>query len=195
MKTNTFFNCSIAFDCNYKMSLSCFLEEIDPISPNSYFIFGSHLAKFPFHVFGSTWIPCPRFSFTWNYQISDWCFLGDIDPIFKIFNFSIHVFLERLGPYSRYSNILNGFPSCFGPVFSNISNNFEFQVFENSRNSIINNEVCSWIIWSNFVYPKLKIIGFGCHGHVHLVRKQWTWKVLAFPQSEIVNLLIQNEAK
>ena len=43
--------------------------------------------------------------------------------------------------------------------------------------------------------PKLKIIGFGGHGHVHQVRKSWKARVFRFSQNEIEKLVHKEAEK
>ena len=55
----------------------------------------------------------------------------------------------------------------------------------------------SLICWSNLVDLRLKIIGFGSHGHVrhvHYVRKLWKWELVRFLESEIEKWLVPHEA-
>ena len=82
------FNCLNSFNRNYRNSISCFLEDSDPIWQNVHFMFferyWSHIqdfhligiTKFPTHVFSKIWIPYTTFSFNWNCNITKFMLSG-----------------------------------------------------------------------------------------------------------------------
>ena len=99
-------------------------------------------------------------SFSFPFQVSN-----DIDPILKTLK--------------TYKTDLQDFRSTPFPNLSIIS---MFKVLNFPQKPIRNRfRNCSWIIWSGLVVPKLKIIGFGSHGHVRQVQKHENEGFLGFP--------------
>ena len=94
------------------------------------------------------------------------CFLEDIDPIFKLFK-----------------SILDGSSVLFGPVFSEMSKQHEFQDFEISKNMFSNTVSRVFLIFlESFGGFKVKKIGFGSHGHVPKSEKHGNEGFSGFPK-------------
>ena len=136
------------------------------------------ISKLPFHVLWKILVPYSRFP--------------------------IHVFLKILIPYSIPTFHFMLFDRYWSELIKQIFRIVRSQSFPKikCRCSICWEfkkwkwfGICSWIIWSNLVGPKLKIIGLGSHGHVPKSGNHEHEGVFWFSQSEIEKLLVQNEAK
>ena len=101
------------------------------------------IQDFPIHVFLKILIPYSRFP-----RVSNWCVFEDVGPMFKIFQ-----------------NLLERSSRIPVPVF----HNFEKPMSNNyiNINYIFPKTISFFLICeSQLVYPKLKRIGCGSHGHV-----------------------------
>ena len=155
------------------MSISCFLEETDPILPNSSIIFLKILisysrflliaiTKLSFHVFCKTLIP---------YSIPTFHFV-----LFGRYWSHIQAFEKMLDGSSGFVD---------PPVVSKHFNMIDFQEFAISKIILFSKCVGKFgYVLKSLVVSNLKIIGFGSHGDVRQVRKAWKWKVFGFPQHE-----------
>ena len=90
----------------------------------------------------------------------------------RITKFPFHVVWKILIPCPRFSRFYNTNRRDFRPRFSHISQLSDFRHFgiSEKNNSGKGFGICSWIIWSILVFPRIAIIGFGNHGHVRKSR-------------------------
>ena len=86
--------------------------------------------------------------------------------------------------------LVDGTSGCFGPrLFQNFQIvGFDVLIFPKIKYKKRFDNL-SWIIESSLVEPELNIIGFGANGHVHWLRKSWTWSLLGTLESETKSYL------